>query len=300
MVIRRGIAVFLLSLIVYAPCSGEVLEQAFEALKKKDHRLALELVDQAEKNAVTRKAPASTKRRHLKLLGLLAQGQAQFVQKTPTPESLNSVLKKLKAVDGTLSFEDAYFLAQCTNELPRPIRPYARHWLKQARHNARGITSVNAYIRASASKDQITRAMATASLAKELARARKKVRDGGALSGQEKIFFQSRLLINALVDQLSFEPSRPDLDSSPALETALSTWNATSLHALILIETPALERLELAEKAGSKRASVALKRIKAARDRRVRRHPKSSWNRATPAKPAKPGPKKAAIKEKKP
>lgn len=300
MLFRSGAAVFIVILVFASPCLGDVLDQAFEALKKRDAKRALELVEQGSENATIRKGLSETRKRHLKLLGLLASSQQQFAEKNPPPEAVNATLKKVKAVDGSLISEDAAFLSQCATQLPRSVRPYARHWLKQARNNARTVSSVTVYLRVITSKDVKTRWLATASFAKVLAKARKKVRDGGALSEKEKNLFQSRLLINALVDQLSTGRIRADLESSPALETALSTWNATPLHALILIETPALERLELSEKAGSKRAAMAIKRIKGARARRRRRHPKSSWHRAFPINKAAPKAKKIVKKEKKP
>lgn len=290
-------ALLLLVLGLGSPCYGDVLEKALDALKKGEPEKTLSLLDQGEQSAMTRKSLSTLKLRHMKLLRLLTQSFTELSSPSPEPRRLSVLLKKLKAAETQIRFDDASFLAQCARDLPRPVRPYCRRWLKLARSKAREVSTVKEYLRATSSKDTETRALATSAIAKRLAQGRKRVRDGGALSKDQKALFQSRLLINALVEQLSTESTPKDLDSSPALETALSTNNANALHALILIETPALERLELAEQAGTTKARRAIDRIKAARLRRLRRHPQSSWDRASPAPKA---PKSSPKKEKKP
>ena len=299
MISTRGFLVVFATMLFLSPCSADSLDEAFTLLKNNQSQKAKDLAQKQLANRNRRKALSELRERHLVMLSALAQLHYEFSQASPNSGATERALKRIKSLESKLKTRDAFFLTQCSSQMPRILRPYCSRWLEIARSKARSMENVDDYVRAQASKDPITRAIATSAIVRVLSQGRKRVRDGGRLTSKERALFQSRLLINALIDQVSDEKPKPDLDAAPALETGQGTWNGRAIHGLILIESPAIERLELAARAGNKRASLTIKRIKKAQERRLRRHPKSRWDSAVAPKEKAPAKSKAPEKKEK-
>jgi hypothetical protein len=270
--------------------ANDPIEDILKALGRNKAKKALVLAKNAQQSRAL--GPADSQRqRQLKILITWARCCDLWSSNNPKSQSVDAIQRELAAIDKRVSVDDVLFLRQSSKQVPLVIRPYVERALRRARSKALDITDIVAYLRAMSIEDQPTRELATAAIARQIARCQLKLRAGQSLSSQDQKFFSSALLVTALIDQLGRESPIPSLDQAPALTTALYTKQGRAIHALILIDTAAIERLDIAKKAGMQRAASALKLLQKNQQRRRHRQPKKSWTHADKSKAKTLGPK---------
>jgi hypothetical protein len=213
-------------------------------------------------------------------LSLILKANTLFNNNLARADELEAMQKALKSIESKVGFEDVPFLSPLPPLLPLSVKASATGWLRRARESGLEVKSINSYIKLMRIRDKETRQNGTAAIARQLARKRSLVLAGGNLSSADQRMFTSRPMIDKLVDQLNQEEDLPDLDQMSATKTALHTLNARAIHALIIIETPALPNLRALAQAGNERAALCIILIEKAAKQRLRRFPKSSWSSA--------------------
>lgn len=123
--------------------------------------------------------------------------------------------------------------------------------------------------------DPELRRLAVSALATQVLPFRARVLAGEDLGPAEQRALASRELIEVLVARLADRPAAGATDHLPADLAATSPGVATALHALVLVEAPALDVLrEDLNRPGAREAIAA---IESAIALRLRRHPQSTW-----------------------
>jgi hypothetical protein len=159
--------------------------------------------------------------------------------------------------------------------------PYARLVARAATAKIDAGTDRHALTMFLKGDDEDARRRAIAAIGERLSRIRAKVDSGGDLDFLEQAELADPALIDALVDELAYRQAVTDVLAHDLAANA----TPSPLHALALIEAPAIPALEAGKRRGAQGADEAIAAILEASRERIRHHPSSTWSSARGALP---------------
>jgi hypothetical protein len=207
--------------------------------------------------------------RRLEIAGAVARAVRFARRRDDDRDAVAWALDRASALARADDLALVHALAQSAPEAP----PYARAIERAALRSIGQTEDDRRLIILGDDPDPEVRRRAIEAIARRVAALRKKVDEGGTLTRDEQARLADRSVIETLVARLADRTRGAD-PLSPDLAAPIG---ATALHALALIETPALVALESAERAGSADAAAALKAVRAAIGARLRTSPGSTW-----------------------
>ena len=247
-----------------------------ELLKRDDLGAAM---DRATTFATTLESPAPQEPGTRRLGLVLAVARAARFAKDRTGEEA-SVKRALAAAGERARPEDLGFLRSVASSSTRAA-PYARALARDACSRIDASTESRTLVAFLRGDDADARRRAAAAIGDRLAQLRSKVAAGGELDAIEQAELADPLLIATLVEDLA----SPRQGADALAHDLAASAAASSLHALALVEAPAIPALEAAKRRGLTGAGEALTAIRQAAEERLQRHPSSTWSSARGAMP---------------
>lgn len=262
-----------------APGGVEPAEQAVL-----DHLTAGEMVAaRAAAQGLRPGANDSTRARRVDLLELavaLAEADAASDPARVKPIVLGRVERLAERVEA----RDLPLLRATARALGAPGQVYLTPLLRAARAGIGPRQPRSLLLELSRDADPELRRLAVSALAAQLAPFRARVSAGEDLGPSEQRALSNPELIRALVERLSDRAASGATDQLAADLAASTPGAATALHALVLVEAPALPALR-AEAGRSPAARQAIAAIESAIVVRLSRYPRSTWCSAQGAPP---------------
>lgn len=253
-----------------------------------EHVAAGELV--AARAAILKLRPGaldSARARRVDLLELaVALSEADQSGEAPAREAVRARLDRMsERVDP----RDLQLLRALTRALGAPGQVYFTSLLRAARAQVGPRQPRSVLLELTRDPDPELRRLAVSALAGQLAPIRARVNAGDELGPAEQRALSNPELIRALIERLGDRVSGPGesagvTDDIPADLAAAAPGVASALHALVLVEAPALPALrqEATRSTGARQAIAAIESAIAVR---LGRYPRSTWCSAQGAPP---------------
>jgi hypothetical protein len=263
-----------------APVSSAVVDplDAVELVRAGDFARAVEVAAPGRAALTADPRASDDKIRRLGLVYAVARAAAFLADRRGDEGEVTRLLAQAGA---RARPEDLPLLRALEHGSPRAA-PYARAVARRAVAQIGPERDPRALVALLHSVDAAARRRALAALGERLARFHEQIEAGGELASDDQRALADPELVAALVSELGERAAV--LDQLP--HDLAAEASPSALHALALVETPALAALEAAKRNGVAGADAALAAVTEAALARLRRHPRSSWSSARGTLPA--------------